>query len=130
MTIDHEFDNLTYKARHPNSTNKTLAQQLVYVDQSRDTLLYVVYVNEPKDDREGKAAPHKGCCKLELTNNERTNSATPKWRMTGTYWTDKVRDKHKDRDDRGTWGEFNVRWESRKVGENTVDWNEQERFDV
>lgn len=125
VTIEQEFDRLTFTAFHPNSTNTTLAQQLVYVDTSKETRLYVVYSNEPNDHTQANAAPHEGCNELKLINEEGTRSATPKWRLQGKYWTDKSRG-GSNSDDRGTWGNFNVWWESRK--NEGIAWDEEAKF--
>lgn len=78
VTIEHEFDQLTFTAFHPNSTNTTLAQQLVYVNTSKRTRLYVVYSNERSNPTEEHAASHEGCCELNLINAEGIGSATSK----------------------------------------------------
>jgi hypothetical protein len=128
MTIKHGFDRLILTVIHPDSTNTNLAAQLVYVEQSDRTLLYLAYHNEPNNRDAPNAFPHNGCCELKLINQERTKLATSEWRLKGTYWTDKCRNK-KTPEDRGTWGDFHVRWESRKLGEKEIKFT-QERFDI
>jgi hypothetical protein len=125
VTIEHEFDQLTFTAFHPNSTNTTLAQQLVYVNTSKESRLYVVYSNEPDDHTQANAVVHEGCCELKLIKEEGTRSATSKWRLHGKYWTDKSRGDSTS-DDRGTWGNFNVWWESREKG--GIAWKEEAKF--
>src|SRR5262249_39981608 len=129
VTIEHKFDKLIFTAVHPNSENHTLGYQLVNLGTSEQTVLYVVYHNEPNDRQKENAAAHEGCCQLKLRNIGHTKSATNTWELTGEYWTNKVRDQ-KNKDDKGTWGDFRIRYESRKIGEREVDFDLQKRFDV
>jgi hypothetical protein len=126
VMIEHDFDQLTFTAVHPNSMNTTLAQQLVYVNTSKETRLYVVYSNKPNNPTEANAAAHEGCCELNLINAEGMGSATSKWLLLGKYWTDKPRGGSTN-DDRGTWGNFSVWWESREKKD--IAWEEETKFD-
>jgi hypothetical protein len=127
VTIKHEFERLIHTAKHPNSENLTLADQLVNSEQSGQTTLYVVYRNQP-ENREGEnAAPHRGCCELQLKKSAETRSARPAWRLKGDYWTDKPRSAN-DHLDRGTWGDCEIHYESRSLGEEKIDWENEERF--
>lgn len=129
VTIKHKLDKLIFTAKHPNSKNETLAYQLVNSEQTEGTTLYVVYRNHPFSLHGEKADPHEGCCKLRLDKAVETKSAKPTWHLRGTYWTDKVRSAH-DKEDRGTWGEYHIHYESRSLGEEKTDWDVQKRFDI
>lgn len=114
VLIRHELDNLIYTAYHPNSTNRTLAKELVRDSRDESTLLYVVYHNVPKDERLRNAGSHEGCCELTLEKYSSGKVATNKWELRGKYWTDKRRQKGDD-DDRGTWGRLSIKWKSRDL---------------
>jgi SMODS-associating 2TM, beta-strand rich effector domain len=127
VTILHQFDRLTFTAKHPNSENTTRTAQLEYREISDETALYVVYHNVPDDSNAANAAAHDGCNELKFRNDGRSKSATIKWELKGKYWTDKPRDKN-NLSDRGTWGRFVVHWESRRSDEEKPNWTHDDRF--
>ena len=129
VTIKHEFDKLIFTAKHPNSENVTLACHLVNIEQAGRTTLYVVYRNVPEHRFGENAAEHKGCCELELHKPEEGKSATPAWRLSGIYWTEKRRNPQ-DENDKGTWGEYRSRYESRNFEKEGIDFEKQARFDI
>jgi hypothetical protein len=127
VTLVHKFDGVTFTARHPNSQNTTRSAQLEHPERSDEIFLYVVYHNVPNDPNHIGSAIHDGCNELKFGNDGATLSATTKWSLQGKYWTDKPR-AGSSLNDRGTWGQFNVHWESPGTDEASPDWTDQQRF--
>lgn len=127
ITIRQLVDKVNLTAIHPDSENISLAAKLNR-GSANETTLYVVYANRPNTVLTPHATPHNGCLLLSLENHKDTKTATSEWRLSGEYFTNKIR-ASQDRLDRGTWGEVRLHWEQRELTGRETEFA-QSRFDL
>jgi hypothetical protein len=97
VTIDHRFDRLIYKEFRAIESNGAVrivsmsqvrTWSLERVEQGDSVHLFVIYNNEPGQDRDKAkyGATHCGCVALDLLNEKEPRTA---WLLRGIYWTTK-----------------------------------------
>ncbi len=124
VSIDHEFEKMTFTARHKGSENTVLAAQLAKDDVSNCVKLIVTYENRRVGQGSRHTSPHLGCYVMTLKRPKNEKSATEQWKLEGDYWTNKSR-QTSDPKDYGTHGTICVRWSTREPNRcsNLVDSN-------
>jgi hypothetical protein len=108
VTIDHQFNRLTYRAWREESIVTSHACILERLGQTLN--LFVFYNNEAGWPRAEHSSGHDGSLRLQLLN-ERDQR---RWELKGEYWTNKRR-KMDGPPDRGTVGRISMKWLCRNL---------------
>lgn len=105
LTVDQQFDRITFKAYHPDSWNNGISS--CFDGSAAAYRMFVVYKNHTSSQHDPNASDHLGCFVFDLHD---IGMDRGRWHIEGRYWTDKERPRGTGSRDRGTHGKIAASW--------------------